>query len=240
MIKKIIRTAKELIKLQRSIHQQSLENEWANVYHDSIRGVDFIQKLPLNIGRWAGNYTFFYILNRILKDVRPNSILEFGLGESSKFISCYLDNLLINSDHKIIEHDVVWKENFTEQFEISNNTEIQICELVQIDIKGNFVNSYSNIESVIDKKYDLYLVDGPFGSKYFSRYDIVNIANNFDENDEFIIIIDDYNRFGEKQTSEDLIDLFIRKNIKIYKRVYSGNKSLMIFVTEKYKFLTSL
>ena len=41
------------------------EIEWAHIYHDSIRGKKPIEELGLNIGRWAGNYSFFYVLNRI-------------------------------------------------------------------------------------------------------------------------------------------------------------------------------
>ncbi len=75
---------------------------WANNFHDSIRGKKCLQELNLNIGRWAGNYSFFYILNRVLMDYKPIGILDLGLGESSKFISTYLDNFLPNSFHTII------------------------------------------------------------------------------------------------------------------------------------------
>ena len=62
-IKKFIKKIKKLFVKNEEVLLLAREMEWANYYHDSIRGIDFIEKLNLNIGRWAGNYTFFYLLN---------------------------------------------------------------------------------------------------------------------------------------------------------------------------------
>lgn len=35
------------------------ELTWANVYHDSISHKPWLQALGLNVGRWAGGYSFF-------------------------------------------------------------------------------------------------------------------------------------------------------------------------------------
>ena len=91
MISKIKSLIRENRARQKKILSQTRELEWAHIFHDSIRGKECLQNLPLNIGRWAGNYSLFYLLNRILMDYKPKSILEFGLGESSKFISTYLE-----------------------------------------------------------------------------------------------------------------------------------------------------
>ena len=94
---------KNIISLLQLNHIQSKELEWAHIYHDSIRGKKHIENLSLNIGRWAGNYSFFYVLNRILNDYKPEKILDLGLGESSKLISTYLEHYLPNSTHTIVE-----------------------------------------------------------------------------------------------------------------------------------------
>src|SRR5690606_21955834 len=113
----IINRLKRLVAEYRKNHKKEMallrELDWANVYHDSIRGKEWLQNLPLNIGRWAGNYTFFYVLNRVLTDCKPNNIIEFGLVESSKFISTFLDNYLIQSSHLVIEQNREWYKNFT-------------------------------------------------------------------------------------------------------------------------------
>lgn len=224
---------------QNKIILQNQELEWAFIYHDSIRGKKYLEELPLNIGRWAGNYPLFYVLNRILDDFKPKTILEFGLGESTKLISTYLENILIDSKHKVIEQDVNWKNQFIENFILSKRSEVVVCPLVQIKVKGNEINSYKNLDFAVSEKFDLYLVDGPFGSLHYSRYDIVNLAKRFATGDQFIIIIDDFNRNGEKETVQDLLNLLEQNKIKVYHNNYIGNKSVKVIATEKYRLATS-
>lgn len=239
MIKKIKLIIQENREKQNKLLLQSQELEWAQVYHDSIRGKQWIENLSLNIGRWAGNYSFFYVLNRILSDFKPKEILEMGLGESTKFISTYLDNYLIDSNHLVIEQDKNWKDIFNENFTVSNRTEIIVCPLEKTIIKGFEINAYQNFELAVTKKFDLYIIDGPFGSSHYSRYDIMKLVNNFEPENQFIIIMDDYNRQGEKETVADLLNLLKSKNIKVSHNSYNGNKSVMVIATEKYKYATS-
>jgi len=235
LIKKIVKKAGVIKQLE-----LSREIEWAHIYHDSIRGKEWLMNLPLNIGRWAGNYSFFYVLNRILNDYKPKEILELGLGESSKFVSVYIDNYLTDSNHTIIEQDSHWADSFKDRFLLSGRSSINVIPLVKKNVKDFEVNSYENIENFITKKYDLYIVDGPLGSPQYSRYDIVNIAEMLNKDDEFIIIFDDHNRKGEKQTFKELKNVFKKKDINIHIGFYSGVKEVAIIGTDKYRFVNTL
>ena len=239
----ILNKLKRLIEEYRQNHKNEMallqELDWANIYHDSIRGKQWLQNLPLNVGRWAGNYTFFYILNRVLSDCRPNSILEFGLGESSKFISTYLDFYLKESSHLVIEQDVNWLKNFKSQFQLSDRTKIELCDLKKVEIKGFQVNVYDSLENKIKNDFDLYIVDGPIGSPRYSRYDIVSLAKQINTNHQFIILLDDYERQGEKDTFFELESIFKSRGIVIYSQTYFGQKLVKVIVTEKYKFCCS-
>lgn len=225
---------------QEKILKSTHENEWAHIYHDSIRGKLWLENLPLNVGRWAGNYTFFYLLNRILNDFEPKNILEFGLGESTKFITSYIDNYLVNTNHLVIEHDENWKKQFLKKNKINENTSVEIAFLEKQLIKTYEVNTYNDIEKKVGSKFELYIIDGPFGSPRFSRYDIVTLAQNFDKKDEFIIIMDDYHRKGEQDTVNDLMSKFKDRNIDVTLGVYTGSKSVAILATKKYKYATTL
>ena len=240
----ILNKLKRLIEEYRQNHKNEMallqELDWANIYHDSIRGKQWLQNLPLNVGRWAGNYTFFYILNRILTDCRPNTIVEFGLGESSKFVSAFLDNYLTQSSHLVVEQNREWFENFTANFKLSKNTEVKICNVVSKKINGLETSGYQNINDLVNSKFDLYIIDGPTGSKHYSRYDIVELAKTFTTNDNFIIIMDDYNRPGEQETVSDLLEALKGKNIKVHAATYKGSKSVTVIATDKYKYLSSL
>lgn len=240
MIKKIKHLIADNKERQLKMIAQNEELIWANVFHDSIKGINGIQNLSLNIGRWAGSYPFFYVLNRILHDYKPKKILEFGLGESSKFISTYLQNHLLESEHIIVEQDGNWKNSFSDKFTLSSRSSVYQLPLIQKAYNASEYNGYENIENTISSTFDLYVIDGPFGSLRYSRFDIVTLAQLLTKQDDFMIIIDDYNREGEKETVKELCALFKRKSIPIETATYSGVKSLFVLATEKYKYVTSL
>ena len=240
MLRKIKALIHENRLNQKNILLQSKELEWAHVYHDSIRGIDWLEKSPLNIGRWAGNYSFFYVLNRILSDYKPKKIVELGLGESSKFVSSYLENYLFDSSHTIIEQDENWKNSFATSYKLSSRSKIIHCLLQEKEIKGFVTKVYQDLEKKIDKKFDLYIVDGPHGSERYSRYDIVSLVANFEVEDQFIIIMDDTNRQGERDTVLEIKELLKTKSISYYQGDYIGNKCVTLIVSEKYKYSTSM
>ena len=215
------------------------ELDWANVYHDSIRGKEHILNLPLNIGRWAGSYSFFYILNRLLNEYKLASISELGLGESTKFIATYGQHYIKLKNHTVVEHDNEWISIFQQNFQITSFTRILQLNLEEKQINSFKSTSYLGLGKEITEKYDLYIIDGPFGSDRFSRHNIVDLAMNFNPEDEFIILMDDCDRKGEMDTVNDLIKLLNKKNIKFYTRKYIGLKDQLLIVTEKYKFTTS-
>lgn len=239
----ILRKLKKLIELYLTvdkIYEQSRETEWAHIYHDSIRGKRWLEELAIYPGRWAANYSFLYILVRILTDYKPSKIIEFGLGESSKVVSKFVQNELTESQHIIVEQDIEWAESFVSRFALSKNSQIIHLEREEKDIKNFIVNSYTSLPDKINALFDLYIIDGPFGSDRYSRYDICLLANKFESTDEFIIIMDDYIRKGEQDTAKDLVDIITSKGIKTYVGVYSGNNSQMVVATTKYRNAVSM
>lgn len=231
----------ELLRVQtNNLILRNEELEWAHIYHDTIRGKAWLKDIPISPGRWAVNYSFLYILVRILSDWKPNKIIEFGLGESSKIISTFLTNVLIDSTHKIIEQDLEWIKVFEAKFNLGERSEIIHLPVTKKEVKGFISNSYNNIENKIKESFDLYIVDGPFGAERFSRYDICVLAERLDPTSEFIIIFDDYERQGEKDTVYDLISYFHSKHIHIYTGIYTGKKTQIIITTAKYRFITSM
>ena len=121
-LKKLDSNQQKILEELNTAHNQSKELEWAHIYHDSIRGKKWLEELPINVGRWAGNYSFFYVLNRILNDYKPKRILELGLGESTKVISAYINNYLTDSTHIVVEQDADWAKAFNEKFTLSKNS----------------------------------------------------------------------------------------------------------------------
>jgi hypothetical protein len=166
--------------------------------------------------------------------------LELGLGESTKFISAYLDNLLINTTHTVVEHDKNWIEFFNSNFILTERTTIVHCLLKQIIIESNITNSYDGFTEIINDNYDLIVIDGPFGSDRFSRYDVVSIVKMYTNDKSFIILFDDTDRRGEEDTVNNIIKILINNKVEHHIRTYSGNKKVTLICSENNKMYISL
>jgi len=235
MFKKI----KNLVQENRNRHivtQKRLDEIiWANVYHDSIKGIPELNDLNLNIGRFAGNYSFFYLLNRILNDYKPNKILEFGLGESSKFVfNMIVKNQIHVNQYHIYEQDDNWLSDFLKKNDRPKNADIFCLPIIEKKIFGFPVKMYDGFDKKNISKFDFYLIDGPNGSEHYSRYDLVYAIDSLEKNDEFIILLDDYNRPGEVETANVVVQLLNKKNITFKTKIYKGLKDQLIIATSKY------
>lgn len=223
-----------------SIRLEIREGVWAQIFHDTIKDRSWLFNLSISPGRWAGNYSFFYLLVRILGDYKPERILEFGLGESSKLISAFIKNDLSTSRHDVLEHNSEWIQTFTGRFALTEQTQIRKFPLTDIDVNNYKVCAYKGLEDEITALYDFYVVDGPLGSDNYSRYQIYNLLSRADVHSEFVVLFDDYNRDGEQETIEAVKAMLDEKKIKYYTGIYHGVKSQIVIATERYKFATSL
>jgi 16S rRNA G966 N2-methylase RsmD len=230
----------KLIKYFLSQQNKIREIYWANVFEFAIKNSEWLYKKNFNAGRWALGFPALYILYRCLNDIKPKSIIEFGLGESSKMTYQYLISHP-ETNLKIIEQDSEFLDFFTKQsFDIKDNVILLPVENKQIKgDKKTYV--YANLlENISEQKYDLVLIDGPWGSDYFSRSELIDIVENDLLQKEFMIIVDDYERKGEQQTVKKALEIFSQKGIKIFTGKYAGEKTTLIICSEKYKFLCSV
>lgn len=231
----------KLSKLKKGNQKQARRTKellWATTFHDTIRQYPHLQSLSLSPGRMAANYSLLYILTRILLDIEPKSILEFGLGESSKLISTHLRHTEQTTPHVIIEHEQAWIENFQKRFLLPENTKIEHYNLKYESIHGHKVRMYEGFPHQTHNQHTLYIVDGA-SSKRYSRFDIYRIAEQGLPED-FIIILDDYHRLREKGTGKALLQLFKKQGIEVVSTVYSGAKDQLLITTPNYRFLSSL
>lgn len=216
------------------------ENLWAQIFNDTITNSLWLQNKSFSPGRWAVGYPMLYVMYRVLTGIKPTSILEFGLGESTKMTYQY-KQWQSNASLCVIEQDKNWLTFFSEEtFDVRPYVKLlDIKKAVSRNAKDVFV--YDDLLSCIDdNKYDLIIVDGPWGSKRNSRPQIIDIVNKDLLKEEFVILMDDYDRKGERDTVALLIQVLESKNVDYHFGTYSGIKELAIICSSKYKFLTSL
>lgn len=208
-------------------------------FDDTIRGCPWFKQTNLSAGGWASDYGLMYTLFRILNDTHPKRILEFGLGQSSKLIHQYA-NYFDDTYALTYEHDNKWidffKKGLFEQYEINIHT----TELEETSYKGENTLTYkNNCKELIGQKFDLILIDAPFGSPKYSRSQILSIVPDCLSN-SFCIIMDDYNRKGEQETINELKDILHHNRIEFNEKCFSYSKQHYLICSSDNNFLISI
>ena len=233
------------IQRNRAISREIL---WSNIFHDTIKGSNWLQNQPFSPGRAAIGYPTLYALYRILDEFQPRSILELGLGQSTKMIGSYVkwkEQKGEECKHIVVEHDKNWIDFFKNSFELSKSTEIMQMDLVKpyLDWENGTqiaVNMYKDFGATLtDKVFDLIFIDGPFGSDVVSRIDIIDLLPEC-LNDSFILMLDDAERNGEQNTFKMITNVLNENNIKYARNYYSGEKASAIITSENLHFYCTM
>ena len=221
------------------------ELHYAFVFNDSISNSEWLKSKDFSLINSAANYSFMYSLFRILNDARPMNILELGMGQTTKLTTQYA-NYFTDAKLTIIEGDQLWIDNFSKNLSIGENINI-----IQLDLETFTYDNTENIrfkgicDAVGDKKFDLIIIDGPQGfivedgesrDLDYPRTNVWELVpNNLEE--DFIIIIDDFNRVGEQNTFSHLKELLDDEDISFFTHNSSGMKIQQSLFTEKYRFI---
>jgi hypothetical protein len=216
---------------------QTISN--AQLFRGIIEDSEWLKYKSFAPGGWAMDNAALYTLFRILNDVKPKNILEFGLGQSSKMIHQYA-TFTKNTTALTIEHDNDWIKFFCNGIPKDVNINIKQADAEIIKFYGYETFTYNNLNEIIRGYYDLIVVDGPFGSEHYSRTQIINIAKNGLPK-QFCIFMDDTERHGERKTIEMLCKILQNIDKKFLVKNYTGEKNHhTIICSENLKFLTSL
>lgn len=218
------------------------EAVWAEVFNSAIKNCSWLKDVSLSPGRWAVGYPYLYVLFRILNELRPKSILEFGLGQSTRMIAQYA---AANKDvkHYVVEHDKNWIEFFGNDCILPENTEIVVLDYDFVSYKeAKKVRIYKGASMVFQNmKFDYISIDGPLGGDMdsYSRIDILNLLPDCLK-DSFIIMLDDYNRLAEQNTGREIERILKENGIAFKASTYYGDKDIRIWCSQDLAFYCSL
>lgn len=215
---------------------------WAKVWENTREGLPWLN-MPLSIspGRWAVGYNYIYVLTRILEEMRPQKVLDFGLGISSSIFSAFFSYYEEAVEkHIIVEQDKEWIDFYQNRHPLSKKSIIFQRDVVLKRISGREYYAYNDIGEIVSgEKFDVISIDAPWGSNRNSRRDIVEYLPGI-LNERFVIIIDDTNRIGEKDTIREIEDILKKSGIGFKKATYSGISNCTVIVSEKDAFICSL
>lgn len=214
---------------------------WGQIFNNTVADSDWYIAKSISPGRWAVGYEFLYVLYRCLNDVKPQNILELGLGQSTKLITQFVHSKGLY--HTIIEHDDEWINFFVNGWpHLSDKSRIKLLPIVLYQKNNEQYYAYQGFtDAVKNEKYELICVDGPFGymSRQYSRKDIIECLPDILA-EKFIILFDDCDRLGERNTVAEVEQVLLKNNIEYSKGLYHGEKVVVIIVSKEWGFLCSV
>lgn len=219
-----------------SCQQETLK---ANLFRDTIQDSEWLDYKSFSPGGWAVDYGVLYTLYRVLNDMKPKNIIEFGLGQSSKLIHQY-GAYYKNTKTITCEHSNEWVVFFGAEVNGKYPINIKLLELENRYYNGVETLVYKNLANVCKgEQYDLMMVDGPYGSLHYSRSQLIDLVqNNLAE--RFCIILDDYERCGEQETISEVKKVLEAKQIPYSYIVYNASKQHCLLCSKGLDFLTTL
>ena len=255
MDRKILNIVRKIVDPSYSVFGKYKKNYiqelvYAETFHDSIKGCEWLDdsKFAISPGRWAVGYNYLYIAFRVLDEIRPQSILEFGMGQSTKLISQYVNNVGKSTYHICVEENKSWAEIFGQRFDVSNS-DIKVIDTVMEhypDNKAPIVRRFDKAklsDAIYAKKFDFISIDGPIGSnkdsRALSRSDILDYIPEC-LSSSFVIIMDDYERDEERNTSREIRRVLTENDIEWEYGLYLGESMVNVICSKDLAYLCSL
>ena len=231
-------TNKHLVETE----ENTREINWGIVFKDTITDSRWLKKQTFSLGRWAIGYQAAYALYRVLDEFRPKSILELGLGQSTKITSQYTEYYQ-DVQHAVVEHDNDWIEFYKNNYELPKSTNIIQCDWGTDEYNGvSGIRVYQGFgEKLEGKKFELMVIDGPLGGDMpeYARIDVLKLMPECLA-ESFVIILDDVNRSGEQNTFQEMKKVLEQNEISYAEGVYAGKKVVKMLVSKDLAFLTSM
>ena len=210
---------------------------YSTLLHDSSFDSNWLKNKSFSLRGWAANYSFIYLLFRILDKTNPQNIIEMGLGQTTKVTSQYIAYKNPLSSLIVCEHNQDWINHYRLELPQSDKIKIQLMDLDYFEFEGQENNKYKDLESFIqNKKFDL----PTGGGKNFPRSNIIDLVMGHHLADDFIIIFDDAERKGEQLTIEKTKEELERQNIEFIEFSRKALKTQYIITSKSKSFIQYL
>lgn len=241
VLKKLVSKLLPIIEEQSTLPRLVSEIVWAEVFNNTIVGNSWSKDVSFSPGRAAVGYPCLYAMFRVLNEVKPKRILELGLGQSTKMIAQYAAHHS-EVEHFVVEHDLEWIHFFERMYNLPNNSNIVQLPLEMIEYKDNDVRAFKGFYKTFSKqKFDFILIDAPFGGdmKQYSRIDVLQLLPDC-LGKEFVIMVDDYNRVGERNMVAEIESKLHAAGIQYKLGEYNGEKTTVLICAKAQEFLTTM
>lgn len=241
-MQKVLQYADKIRRISIESSRYASEAVWGELFNQVSYGSTWLKDRRFAAGRAAVGYQYLYAVYRILNEINPKSILDLGLGQSTKLISQYAA-AHPGVRHQVVEHDPEWMDFFRRNYNLPENTEMVRLDREFVPYKeAEKVRVFAGFsEAFKGQKFDFISIDAPLGMdmKQYSRIDVLGMMPDCLA-DSFIIIIDDADRSGETHTINEMEETLHAADIPFAAGRYSGKKDCVVICSEDLKFVCSL
>ncbi|MBL8190071.1 MAG: hypothetical protein JNK38_18800 [Acidobacteria bacterium] len=213
-----------------------------SLYRDLI-AVELFRELRLN-AQWlnatliptggAADYKRLYLLLRVLTELSPGSVIEFGAGQTTKILSAYKRHS--GADVVTIEHDPFWSEQVQQSLSTSTY-QLHCCPLIEFNspVFGSYHwYDLSKAGEIGSRKFNVFLIDGPVGAAKWSRVGIVKAF--FDLNaGEWLVIWDDLHRAADLESFAAFIQALRERKLEFGYAIFNGLKKVGVVYTNAFR-----
>lgn len=182
------------------------------------------------IGGWSIGAPLYVMLNLLLDRHDDLSVIEFGSGQSSRFIREVAEHHPSKvKQHVVVEHDAVFAQHLVER-----GVDVRIVPLTE---KHGGCRYDVNAESLLSEHpFNVFIIDGPFGSRRLSRNNIFDFIDANLIPEDFLIIIDDIHRVGERETEMMVMKELRKAGHQPIRRRYRGLKMCTVIASKSGSF----
>jgi len=227
---------------QRGIDYYS-EPELDRLYRD-VCAIDLLQRvqvaypwIPTSLfpGGGAADHKFLYVLGRALGEFRFRSILECGAGETTRL----LDAFARHSGHRVttLEHDGDWVQRVLGTRGLADTHSMLHCPLVTYE--DNLVGRYvwydtTRLASQLAERFDLFVIDGPAGTRRFSRFGITRVFPTRAAA-EWLLLWDDVDRVGDLESFAVLLRQLRAAGVDFGHRLIVSRRTLGVAFSSRFE-----
>ncbi len=173
----------------------------------------------------AASYSLLYVLARILAEQNVMTVIELGSGETTRLVDRLLPS---GARHVCYEEDAIWHGKLAPRLE---HCDYRLRPLVEKVTDGIRHETYDQMEF---SDFDLLIVDGPRGVERHSRFACVDLARK-NKNADFVIIFDDGDRPGERETIAHVEQLLREGGRKVKVNGLQGRTGQMLITSGRFQ-----
>lgn len=148
----------------------------------------------------AANYSLFYLILRAVLDLKPQSIVELGGGQSSMLFDALSKAGRLHASIATVEHDQAWANRISA---LVAHPVVCVGLAERQGPAGKF-RGYDFGRLPDNGPIDFLLIDGPPGyprASRHSRFGAIDLLSRIDPK-KFMIVVDDAERDGESALSK--------------------------------------